>query len=91
MEDTSMLWKKAYILRGKYGGIIGVFPDKETLEANIPYGSMLDFEERIGRQLEPTYRIEEVTMFVSKKRDSLIQQLIDYCKFSVDPSRVFLE
>jgi len=41
--------------------------------------------------LEPTYRIEEVTMFVSKKRDSLIQKLIDYCKFNVDPSRVFLE
>lgn len=84
-----MLWKKAYILRGKYGGIIGVFPDKETLEANIPYGSMLEFEERIGRQLEPTYRIEEVTMFVSKKRDSLIQQLIDYCKLGMDTERVF--
>lgn len=89
MADTSMLWKKAYILRGKYGGIIGVFPDRETLEANIPYGSMLEFEERIGRQLEPAYRIEEIPMFVSKKRDSLIQQLIDYCKLGMDTERVF--
>lgn len=82
-------WKKAYILRGKYGGIIGVFPDKETLEANIPYGSPREFEERIGRQLEPSYRIEEVPLFLDNKRNPLIQQLIACCKFGVDTGKVF--
>lgn len=66
---------EAFILRNKYGTIIGVFVDEEALKANMTYGD--DFHERCGKSIEPAdYTIQPISLFKDKKRNSAIRQLI---------------
>ena len=85
--------KTAYLLRGKRGAIIGVFPSMEALRANQPYSDGYernDFKDRRGLSLEHFYSIEEIPMFTDEKPNSAIRMLIHRHRNDVfTPTRLF--
>ncbi len=73
-----------YILRNREGTVVCVFPDTETMEANVPYGK--HFNEEMNRKTyPPPWSLQEVTVFTATEHNPVIQTLIHQAR-SVQPT-----